>query len=96
MSNPVAVMIEEGRYLVPEHMWGAVERYFLNGVAPGHFLTAVLSNDLMEAFSRADDVNGAAMREWCQFLYCYAPRGSYGSPERVAAWLAQFVEQVAA
>jgi hypothetical protein len=41
----------------------------------------------MEAFGRADSTNQSYMFAYCQFLYTYAPRGSYGSPENFAAWL---------
>lgn len=94
-TGQIAEMIERGRHLIPPHMWGAVQRYYLHGIPPGNFLTAVLSNDLMEAFGRADDENSDAMRQWVQFLYNYAPRGGHGSPENVRAWMAQFVEQAA-
>jgi len=89
-------MIEGGRHLIPGHMWDAVKLYYLHGIPPGSFLTAVLSNDLMGAFARADDVNAAAMQSWCRFLYNHTPSGSFGSPERVSAWLAKFHEQVPA
>jgi hypothetical protein len=89
-------LIEDGRHLVPAHMWSAVEGYYLHGYAPGNFLTALLSNDLMEAMGRADDENASRIREWCQFLYNYTPGGSYGSPSAVERWLAQFAEQVTA
>ena len=88
-------MIERGRHLVPPHMWGGVERYFVNRIPGGSFMTALLSNDLMEAFGRADDENSANMRRWVQFLYNYAPRGSYGSPEAVRAWLTPAQEEAA-
>lgn len=87
-SEQIARMIEDGRRLVPPHMWGGVELYMVNRIPPGSFLTALLSNDLMEAFGRADDENAANMRQWCMFLYNYAPRGSYGSPEAIREWLA--------
>jgi hypothetical protein len=87
--------IEEGAHLIPGHMVGAVRRYIMQGIPPGSFLTAVLCNDLREAFSRADDDNSAAMRGWVQFLYNYAPSGCWGSPDRYAAWLAKFREQAA-
>lgn len=89
-TEQIADMINGGRHLVPGHMWGAVERYFLQGIPGGSFLTALLSNDLIEAFARADDENADNMRRWAQFLYNYAPCGSYRSPEAVRDWLAQF------
>lgn len=91
----IAEMIEGGRHLVPSHMWDAVTGYFLHRYQPGGFMTAMLSNDLMGAMGKADEANTANMHRWCQFLYCYAPSGSYGSPERVDAWLsAETVESV--
>lgn len=52
----------------------------------GGFLRALLSNDLMGAFARADEQNAAAMHKWCIFLHNYAPAGCYGSPEAVRQW----------
>ena len=88
----LAERLEEGRHLIPAHMWDAVTNYYLHGYAPGSFLTAVLCNDLMGAFSRADDENAAAMQGWVRFLYNYAPSGTFGSPDRFHAWLAKFAE----
>lgn len=89
-QKPIASLIEGGRYLVPPHMWDAVTNYFVHRYQPGGFLTALLSNDLMGAMGKADDVNASNMHQWCQFLYNYAPSGSYGSPENVRGWLADF------
>lgn len=73
---------------VPFHMQDAICRYIIFGARPGHFLTALLSNDLMEAYGRADDINTSHMRNWVMFLYDEAPAGSYGSPDNVKEWLA--------
>jgi hypothetical protein len=84
--SEISAMIEGGRHLVPLHMWGGIERYMTRGIPGGSFMNALLSNDLMEAFACADGENTDNMRNWCAFLYNYAPRGSYGSPENVAEW----------
>ena len=42
---------------IPEHMWGAIVRYYENGIPPGGFLEAVINNDLREACARADEIN---------------------------------------
>lgn len=91
-NDEIMAMIEDGKHLVPDHMWGGVKRFFVNRIPPGHFLMALFSNDLMGAFGRADDGNAANMRRYCQFLYNYAPTGSYGSPENVRDWLSGSVE----
>ena len=88
MENEAIIsMIEGGKHLIPPYMWGGVERYMVNRIPGGSFLTALFSNDLMEAFARADDENGENMRRYAQFLYNYAPRGSYGSAANVRDWL---------
>lgn len=73
---------------IPPHMKGGIKRYIEEGTPPGDFLEAVLSNDLKEAFSRADDINIANMFEWVSFLYNYAPIYCHGSKEKVAEWIA--------
>lgn len=82
--------IAEGAHLIPDYMIGAVRRYILQGIPPGSFLTAVVCNDLREAFARADDVNAQHMHGWVRFFYNYAPSGCWGSPERYNNWLAKF------
>ncbi len=72
---------------LPVYMHGGVERYVLHGILNGHFLTAVVSNRLVEAFSNADDINTAAMRAWVSWLYNEAPIDCWGSPEKVQAWI---------
>jgi hypothetical protein len=74
-------------YGVPEHMQGGLVRYFNDRIDPGHFLTAVLENNLMKAFDRADLGNRKALYSYVVWLYNQAPMGSYGSPEKVKAWL---------
>lgn len=48
---------------------------FYTGEVPylGDFLTAVVKNDLMEAFRRADDANTKYMWCYCAFIYNEIP-----------------------
>ena len=78
--------VEDGLHLVPSHMHGGIKRYTLQGIPPGSFLEALLSNDLMGAFRRADDENQRAMFGWACFLYNHVPSECYGSPEKYRAW----------
>lgn len=75
------------RYGIPKHMHGGVIRYVVYGIEPGHFLDALMSNDLKEAFGRADEENIAAMHAWIKWFYNEAPGTCWGSPERVDQWL---------
>ena len=68
----------------------AIIAYFEQRRPTGDFLGAVLANDLVGAFSQADDRNSLAMRDYVFWLYNYAPgrsSGVWGSREAVAAWL---------
>ena len=53
----------------------------------GGFLTAVLENDLAQAFGRADPENLATLYEIVQWVYMEAPAECWGSPANVRAWL---------
>ena len=70
-----------------DYMMGAVKRYIENRIPPGDFLTAVICNDLREAFGRADVINRAAMFEWISWFWNEAPHNCWGSPGAMKAWL---------
>lgn len=72
---------------LPEHMRDGMRLYIEHGVQPGSFLRAVLSNDLMGALGRADDVNINALPAYGRFLYNEAPSLCWGSPDVVSAWI---------
>ena len=72
---------------LPGHMQGAMRRYIEQGIAPGSFGLAVLSNDLVMAFGRADHINTLHMQEWASWLYNECPPAAWGSLEKVDAWL---------
>ena len=69
------------------YMADAVQRYIENQIPPGSFLTAVICNDLREAFARADSSNRLAMFEWVSWFWNEAPHNCWGSPEAMKAWL---------
>jgi len=73
--------------LLPEHIRGGVQRYIENGIRPGDFLQAVISNDLRESFIRADDTNIERMYDIICFFYNQAPLNCWGSAEHLAAWM---------
>ncbi len=73
--------------MLPEHMRDAARRYVENGYAPGHFLTAVLENNLVEAAARADEENQRALFQWASWLYNHVPTPAWGSSEKVTEWI---------
>lgn len=69
------------------YMADGLRLYLENGILPGDFMLSILSNDLIRACDHADINNKHNIFAWAQWLYNYAPAGSYGSPERVQAWI---------
>jgi hypothetical protein len=69
-----------------EHIHAALIRYIQDGINPGGFLTAVLSNDLNYAVLNADEDNFLSLQYLCKWLYNYAPKDCYGSPDKVKKW----------
>lgn len=69
------------------HMIDGLKLYFEEKIAPGSFMTAVLSNDLKEACARADFYNQDKLYDIVRWLYNEAPSTSWGSPEKVNKWL---------
>ena len=77
----------DGLSKLPAHMVDSVIRYIDYGIPPGHFLTAVFSNQFVGAFHRADDTNIVYMKAWASFIYNDAPGNSHGSPSHVRDWI---------
>jgi len=72
---------------IPEYTLRAIRNYVELHEPCGDFLTAVFSNKLQEAFSRADDNNLAALRAIVMLVHNRVPSACHGSPEAVAFWL---------
>lgn len=88
-----AAKLEQNIHRVPDHCRQGLLDYLRYGIPPGHFLQAVLSNDLREACARADETNQRALYDYVFVLYNYAPSDAWGSPERVTDWIKQGMER---
>ena len=71
---------------LPEGLQGGMKRYIEDGISTGHFLTAVLSNDLLGAVSRADGTNIKLLPEIVRWIYNEAPSNCWGTAKQVQAW----------
>jgi hypothetical protein len=74
-------------YLKQKH-YDSISLYVRKGSNPGHFLAAVLANDLMGATSRADDESFGDLKAITMFIYNDVPGMCCGTREKVNAWLA--------
>ena len=72
---------------LPPHLQGGVQRYIEQGVPPGDFLTAVITNDLFLATSHADSTSLAALRDIVRFFYNESPTDCWGTPEKMKLWM---------
>ncbi len=75
---------------IPDYMHGGLIRFYENGIPPGDFLSAVINNDLKEAFGRADSTNQYYIRSYLKWLYNHAPAGTWGYPDAVKTWCENF------
>lgn len=71
---------------IPDYMHEGLVRFLTEGLPTGGFLIAVLSNDLIGACHKADDVNKYLLYDYIFFLFNHAPGNTWGSSEKVQAW----------
>lgn len=64
-----------------------------HGTPPGGFLEAVLTNDLQQAFGRADSINMWSMPHIVAYCWNKIPAECWGSVENVRGWQALMREK---
>jgi hypothetical protein len=88
--------VSESSDNLPKWARPGLDRYLRQGIEPGSGLRAILENNLQQAMARCCPYAGGAGANdasdvwWIVFyLYNEAPGPSWGSPEKVKAWLAR-------
>ena len=64
-----------------------IQAYVETGCPLGHFLTAIICNDLQEAVERADDENIHNLPAFVGYFYNETPGACWGSKEKMKAWI---------
>lgn len=72
---------------IPPHMQEAIRSYVIKGIAPGHFLQGVITNDLRMAVNHADMTNLPLLKLYAQWFYNVAPGNCHGSLQAMMKWL---------
>ncbi len=72
---------------VPHNILEGIERFVRQGIPPGNCLRAILENNLMEAFKRADHFTISAMQAIVSYIYNEVPMDASGSPVKVSEWI---------
>ena len=67
-------------------MRSGLEIYLTTGRIPGNFLQALLSNNLIDAFARADPTNLDLLQQWCWWMHGEFPSTAWGSRDKMLAW----------
>ena len=65
----------------------SLDRYVKEKIPTGDFLQAVLENNLLMSYSRADLENKRDLYEIIRYVYNELPGDCWGSPEKVKNWL---------
>ena len=81
------------QFEIPDYMMEGLQAYCRDGLRPGHFLQAVICNDLTEAIGRADDDNISNLAAYVSYLYNEADSRCWGSEEKMEAWIAAKVDE---
>jgi len=84
MKSPYGYGFRE--FKIPSYMAGGIIRYINDGILPGHFLRAVIENNLFGAVSCADEQNLKNIPAYVGWFYNEAPSSCWGSAEAVTAW----------
>ncbi len=71
---------------IPEHIHEGLIAWIQRAQPPGHFLQAVINNDLRGACNRADEDNQSKIWNIVFFLTNYAPNGCWGYANAVEHW----------
>jgi len=77
------------RYDVADTTKSAFENYFLRGLPPGSFVTAVICNNFVDAVCKADAWNSeqGRLKTIAKWLYNNAPAKAWGSRSAYKDWM---------
>jgi len=82
-------------FTIEQYMVDKLLAYIDHGEHVGHFLTAVLENNLKEAVGHADDENLRNLPAYVGYLYNVADSRCFGSHAKVRQWyMAKALEQM--
>ena len=73
-------------HMIGKPILEGINRYVLFHQPVGHFLTAVLTNNLRNALARADDGNQIVLHDIVGYCYNEIPGMCQGSPAKYKAW----------
>ena len=74
-------------FYIPERMMEGIKRYLAYGIPSGSFLTAIIQNNLSQAYQQADSENLRNIPAYVAYFYNECPMRCWGSPKKMTAWI---------
>lgn len=74
-------------FSIPDYMAGGIKRYIEDGIPPGDFLSAIITNDLRTAVFHADDYNIRNIPAYIFYFYNEVPSTCWGSVKSMSDWI---------
>lgn len=81
--------------MIPKVIKDSLDLYINEGIMPGSFLRAVLTNDLASAVFKADSNNLAALKDIMLYIYNEVPSDAWGSTTNVVDYAQRKFKHVA-
>jgi len=81
-------------FYIPKRMEPTIRKYIKEGIIPGRFLCAIITNDLIKACSYADDENLRNIPAYVSYFYNEAPIKCWGSREIMEKWVKKGINNV--
>ena len=81
-----SMLFNDDRLDIPERTKRSLDRWACFAEYQGGFITAVLENNLVEAFNKADRKNLNALDDIVKYIYNHLPFECWGSIEKVEKW----------
>ena len=72
---------------LPLHLQPGIHRFIDQGIRPGHFLSAILENDLALACRLAHPDVRSRIWDIVAYIDQEAPAGAWGNAQRVERWI---------
>ena len=73
--------------MIPEYTQNQIQDYVDKRYPSGSFLYAVLTNNLIDAVTKADDTNIHCLRSIVLYIYNNTPGICWGNREKVEEWI---------
>lgn len=80
-------------YEIPDDAGESIEMYVKHGIPPGSFLTAIICNNLRDAFGQADRINAENIPAYVMYFYWEVPAHICGDPATMNHWIRACIEK---